>query len=295
MRAASVMRIHPSWIAIAIGAACVAGGCWIVSKKGRPEAPAAQSSTASRHDRVHTEDVSVSSLQTSAADSPQLSRTPPPDHRARLGQLLLEAGTVQRTDRMLEELRRWASHDMRAAGEWLIDHLNDIPADPAFAALFHGAVNDPANAVVFADELAERLPDLRSHLGSCLIAALGNVGEHERAARFALEREAGNDPIWSVAAFHRWGEQAPREASVFTFSLPASARRTTAFHAMSSGWARNDPAGLAHAATTFPQKEEREFALITALRQWAARAPDDAADFMLRNGPLPRAALILED
>ncbi len=221
--------------------------------------------------------------------------TPPPDHRARLGQLLLASETAQRTDRMLEELRGWASHDMRAASDWLVDHLHDIPADPAFAALFHGAVNNPANAVVFADELAERLPDLRSHLGSCLVAALGNVGEHERAARFALEREVEHDPLWSVAAFHRWGEQDPRDAAVFVFSLPASARRTTAFHAMTSGWARTDPAGLAHAATTFPQKEEREFALITALRQWAARAPDDAADFMLRNGPLPRAALVLED
>lgn len=289
------MRTRRLLITALLIAAIAVAGLWFASKTKPVAKSLPLQSAGESDDLARASNVSNNQLQLAVPLVPSAGHPASiPDFRATLGQHLLEPDTPRRAEHMLEILEHWAAHDARGAAEWLADHFHDIPVDPAFAVFFHGAVYQTDLAIALANEFSARFPERRPHIGSCLIAALGRIGEHQRAAEFALNTAEENDPLWAVAAFHHWGEHAPEDARVFISSLQPS-RRRTAFRAMVSGWARGDPAGLAHAAVDFEPTEEREFALITALRQWAARAPDAAADFMVKNGPLPRAALVLED
>lgn len=207
-----------------------------------------------------------------------------------------EPDTALREKKLLAALSEWAGADVAAAGAWLTANPRALPPDIALAVLFDGAKARPEPAVVYARDLALRHPERAADIGSCLVAALGRADEHRLATRFAAAADAQTHPGLLTAAYHTWGRQRPQEALLSTRELAHADQRLAAFHAVVSGWSKTDPSALAEYAASALYGEERTFALRTALRQWAVKSPEEAAQFLTKTaGPLPGAELILED
>jgi hypothetical protein len=214
---------------------------------------------------------------------------------AELSAARAEPELTARHTRILAALTEWATTDVAAAGRWLDKHLEQLPADLALAALFDGAKAQPAEAIALARELSRERPFLTADIGSNLIAALARADEHALAVDFAATGSETHTRDWLAAAFDRWGRADPERALAASSAFEDLARRNQTFQAAALGWAKADPSSLARYAATLPEGDNRTFALLTALRQWAVKDAEAAATFLVQNGPLPGAELILED
>lgn len=120
--------------------------------------------------------------------------------------------------------------------------------------------------------------------GYATIATLERQGEYANAAQFALTSTAAIRRDLIIAAFVGWGTHAPDAALAQAIAVPDPAARRLAYESLLTGWARTDPAELAHTAVHFPAGPERDTALTKALREWMHRDPWTAGDWLLAQG-----------
>jgi hypothetical protein len=184
----------------------------------------------------------------------------------------------------------WAEADPIAAAA----HARTLPDSErgiGVAAVLAGASHQPSVAVKFADEFCRSDPSLAYAHGRALITALGRVGEHRAAIRFALEdhnAEPGEDNNkWLKAAFAQWAAKDPHAALAALHELPDEAARFEALDAVVTSRLRIDPAGIAETLRLSPSGHDRDLALGRALRTWADQDPASAATWLDQLHPSP--------
>lgn len=224
-----------------------------------------------------------------------------PDH-ARLPSALVaacrEPDPERRTAAITAALRNWAAQDVDAAGAWARTQ-SYVLLDLALAAVVNGAAaGNPDSAERFVNRLSEAEPERATDYGSFLVFALGEIGEHARAAAWtARVSEPPSD--WLILAYGRWADKDPRMAWHSLSAIEEAQSRRTAMYAVLRGWARAQPRDLADTAKDFPTGPERNFALVTALRSWAEKDPGQASAWMFKHrdavAGIPHVDTILED
>jgi hypothetical protein len=206
---------------------------------------------------------------------------------------LAETTEPLRTNLLRAALGGWASVDLESAGRWALTQT-DIYQDAALAAVFHGARSQPDEAVRYARRLSQATPARAGDVGQYLIFALGEADEHQRATRYAAEGEAFAKE-WLVSAYAQWSRHDPPAAIAATTTLSDFDQRRTAYRAAISGWAKVDPPALLQYAEHLHPGSDRDYALVTALRGLATRAPETAAAWLVESGPVNGVETVLED
>lgn len=195
-------------------------------------------------------------------------------------------------------LRAWAARDVAAAGAWA-QTQSFIARAVALAAVVNGAAEgDPAAAERYVAALVQAEPANAVEYGGFLLAALGDAGEHARAAEWA-SRSAAPQPEWLSAAYGRWARDDAPAAWLAANALRDDYARHLAARAALNAWAKAQPNQLLHYAAQMADGPDKTFALTTALRAWSAREPEQAAAWILEHreafAGVPRPELILED
>jgi hypothetical protein len=219
------------------------------------------------------------------------------DPESALAAALKETREDARSDLLQAVLRGWAANDVEAAGDWARSQ-QFIDRGLAMAAVFNGAVAQPAEAIRYATMISGEEPDRARDYGMYLIFGLGQAGLHEKAASFA----SGTDPAlageWVNAAYNQWAKKDPERALASAVKTPA-ATKTAAFYATIAGWAQTNPRALVAHAVNFPKGAERNYSLTVALRAWISRDPGAAGDWIEAHRnvveSIPNFETILED
>jgi hypothetical protein len=185
--------------------------------------------------------------------------------------------------RLLEVMMRgWAQFDFDGAARWAREQTG-LAKERMLASLFIGASERPDVIIAFARTLSREEPGQAKEIGACLIHALGKAGNHQSAAAFAAEgaSDAYND--WLVSAYSRWGYENPETAVLNAIALTDPGKRTHAFRAAATGWARTDPQALLESAKTFPEGPEKTFSLTVGLREWVEQDAAAVARWVASN------------
>ena len=221
-------------------------------------------------------------------------KEPPADLIAACG----EENEERRSERIQSALRTWAATDVEAAGAWA-RRQTYLARAVALAAVVNGAAAGDAEAAErFVAKLTEAESDQAAEYGAFLIFALGETGDHARAAAWAGRGEELRID-WFQIAYGRWARQDPAAAWRAAGLLENPDHRQAAAYATLGMWARERPRELAETAARFPAGPEKNFALVAAVRAWAEREPQTAAEWMLAHREafdgVPKIETILED
>ncbi len=190
-----------------------------------------------------------------------------------------ETNLPLRKDLLNAALRGWASVHPEAAGQWALAQPV-AGREAAVAAILSGAAHDPELATQTALSLSQKDPERAGEYGANLIAALGGVGEFDRAAHFASSAPAEYRAGWLTAAYSSWGQYQPQNAAAAAAGLPDPEARQAALQAAYAGWSLADPKGLAEQAVNLPAGPDKTFTLTEALRNWAVNDPKASAEWM---------------
>jgi hypothetical protein len=186
--------------------------------------------------------------------------------------------------------RGWGKMAAGAAADWILAQPeNSIDHDTAIASVFKGAVENPAAAVLLAQQLGQKNPGQAREYGDALIYAFAQNGNFSQAADFAA---SNSDPQlrteWLSAAYGSWVNYQPQNAAASAMLLGDSAARSDALNAVIAGWGQVDPKGLADfAENNLPAGDQKTHALSQALVFWAAESPVDVANWINQFGPGP--------
>lgn len=181
-------------------------------------------------------------------------------------------------------LRSWAEKAPAEALQWALAQ----PAgqrEHSLASVISAAAARPDDAIFLVNQLCAAEPIHALERGSVLIQALTERGNFADAARFAIAVDSPNRAAWTGAAFARWAEWEPQEASRAALNMSDPAQRELALRAAVTTWAPNEPATLADFATKLPAGEMRTYALGEAMRQWIDADPVAASSWIERFEP----------
>jgi hypothetical protein len=212
---------------------------------------------------------------------PAIDLTAPP--RGELREARRETSEEHQISRLQAALRDWAARDLEAAAEWALAQ-SAIHHDLALSAVIQGGAIAPDRLAVFVRQLSERFPERAPDYGSYFIAALSQVAAHEKAADFAVGGDENVAVNWLTAAYSAWGVREPDRALEHLAKIPDASRRSAAFQAAVSGWARTAPAELVALAEYLSGPEQR-FALLVGMHAWIERDPTAAAAWIAKAPP----------
>ncbi|HEX2854534.1 MAG TPA: hypothetical protein VHO24_14990 [Opitutaceae bacterium] len=198
-----------------------------------------------------------------------------------------ETNTVRALELRHRVLRIWAAKNPEAAAAW----ANALPNgewQPALAAVFVGAAENPDEAMRVARALCAENPSQAGDYGQILIMSLATVGAYETGARFALAtgEDVEHRAAWLHTAFFHYGMHQPTAALTLIERLGASSVSSVTFQGAISGWAATNPAQAANYAIGLAPGPDRTFALSETLPQWVSRDAVKAAAWILQFDPI---------
>ena len=263
---------------------CIAAAFFLILRdKPAPPAPAtaptsttpSRSSSASQTptaEAARQAETTADSLETLAEQDPSRALT-----------LVSAEPDIDRYESLLQAvLRGWARTAPDAAANWALAQIR-LDQGRAMAAIFNGANNNPANAVLLAQRLSTQHPEEAGSYGSYLIFSLAHVGQFELAANYAATSPDDIRTNLLAGAYTYWARQQPEQALHAATELTDPAKQDTAFHAVISGWSSLNPQTLTNAAYQFPEGLDRTVALTAGLRSWLEKDPAAAGEWMAQH------------
>jgi hypothetical protein len=169
-----------------------------------------------------------------------------------------------------------------AQPETSLDH------NAAISAVLKGAIQNPATAEQLTQWLDRQNPQQSREYGDALIYALGQNGNYQRAADFAVAADGNVRVELLSAAYGNWANYQPQNAAASALEIPDAEARQSALDAVMAGWGQIDPNGLADFAMNhLSAGDQKTHALSDALVCWAGNNVVDAANWINQFGPAP--------
>ena len=181
----------------------------------------------------------------------------------------------------------WGKTGAKDAAAWILAQPETaLDHNTAITAVLKGAVQNPDAAIQLTQWLSQQNPQQSREYGDALIYSLGQNGNYQRAADFAVLADDDIRTELLSAAYGNWANYQPQNAAASALGISDADARRSALDAVIGGWGQIDPKGLADfAMNNLSDGDQKTHALSDALVIWAGNNAVDAANWINQFSP----------